>query len=60
MSENQEEPNELDRDELEELEGEELPDREAMSVIDVGGPLGGPFVEPIGGQTLPVEPPQKD
>lgn len=36
MSDN-ENKEELERDELEEQEGEELPDREAMSIIDVPG-----------------------
>jgi hypothetical protein len=41
---------ELDESELEEQNGEPLPDREAMSVITP------PFVSPPG-VTLPVEPP---
>jgi hypothetical protein len=41
---------ELDEAELEEQDGEPLPDREAMSVINP------PFVSPPG-ITLPVEPP---
>jgi hypothetical protein len=45
------EPEELDESELEEQNGEPLPDREAMSIISPG-----PFVSPPG-ITLPVEPP---
>jgi hypothetical protein len=41
---------ELDESELEEQDGEPLPDREAMSVVNP------PFVSPPG-ITLPVEPP---
>ncbi len=47
---NKEERDELDESELEEQDGEPLPDREAMSVIEP------PFVSPPG-VTLPVEPP---
>jgi hypothetical protein len=45
-------------EELEEVDGEPLPDREAMSVVPIGGPGDG-FVVPGGGgeHTLPVEPP---
>jgi hypothetical protein len=45
------EPEELDETELEEHDGEPLPDREAMTVIEP------PFVSPPG-FTLPVEPPE--
>jgi hypothetical protein len=42
----------LEPEELEEQNGEELPDREAMSVIKVPG------AEPMDpGYTLPIEPP---
>lgn len=41
---------ELTPEELEEQNGEELPDREAMSII--GDPAGGSY-------TLPVEPPEE-
>jgi hypothetical protein len=43
------EPQELDNSELEDQDGETLPDREAMSLINP------PFVSPPG-ITLPVEP----
>ena len=50
-------------DELKSVEGEPLPDREAMSILPVGvDPLGGPFPldspaeDNSGGATLPVEP----
>jgi hypothetical protein len=45
------EAEELDESELEEQDGEPLPDREAMSIISPT-----PFVSPPG-ITLPVEPP---
>ena len=38
----------LTQEELDELKGEQLPDREAMSTI--------PLEDPIGGFTLPVSP----
>lgn len=40
------------KDELEEQDGEQLPPREVMSVIELGEPVGG-------GLTLPYEPPEK-
>jgi hypothetical protein len=43
---------ELTPEELEEQDGEELPDREAMSVISYPGESGGSY-------TLPVEPPEE-
>lgn len=46
----QDESGELEETELEEQDGEPLPNREAMSVIEP------PFVSPPG-VTLPVEPP---
>jgi hypothetical protein len=48
----------LDEEELEKQDGEPLPDREVMSTVNIGGPLGGavPF-DPGTGYTLPVEPP---
>ena len=39
------------KDELEEQDGEQLPPREVMSVVELG--------EPFGGFTLPYEPPEK-
>ena len=44
------EPQELDESEVEEQDGEPLPDREAMSLVNP------PFVSPPG-ITRPVEPP---
>lgn len=38
----------LTDDEIEETDGEELPDREAMSTV--------PFADPVSGFTLPVDP----
>ena len=46
-------PDELTPEELEEQNGEELPDREAMSTISYPGDPGG------GSYTLPVEPPEE-
>jgi len=51
---------ELTEDELEETNGEPLPDREAMSVVPIGDPIAGDLgipVVPSDGHTLPVEPP---
>ena len=54
MSEDKEKEQALEPDELEEQNGELLPDREAMSVID---PLGGPMpLEPTPEFTLPTDP----
>jgi hypothetical protein len=37
----------LDPDELEQTDGEPLPDREAMSTIPLGDPIGGFTVGPV-------------
>ena len=50
------EPRELTEDELEEQNGELLPEREQMSLIDGSGPITG--LGPIAGHyTIPIEPP---
>ena len=48
-----EQQREVSLDELEDANGEPLPDREAMSVVPFPG-------EPIGGITLPIEPPEAE
>jgi hypothetical protein len=52
---------ELSEEELEETNGEPLPDREAMSVVPIGDPIAGDLGVPVvpndPGDTLPVEPP---
>jgi len=53
MTEN-EQQDELTQDELEEQNGEPLPGREAMSLIDWSP--GPPPLDPAGGYTLPIEP----
>jgi hypothetical protein len=50
MSEKQQEPEHVAQEELENSEVEPLPDRKAMSLVDVPGPHGGSV-------TLPIEPP---
>jgi hypothetical protein len=46
---------ELTQEELEEHEGEPLPDREVMSRVDFNP--GPPALDPDPGHTLPIEPP---
>jgi hypothetical protein len=53
MSEEKQEPQHVDEDELDESEAELLPDRKAMSFLDLPGPIGSTF-------TLPIEPPSTE
>ena len=48
-------PTDLTAEELDALNGQALPDREAMSVIAPGG--ADVIPDPFAGPTLPVEPP---
>lgn len=44
---------EAEPNDLEDLDGDVLPDREVMSIVELGGPEAGPIF------TLPVEPPEQ-
>ena len=49
---------ELSPEELEDESAEQLPDREAMSLVDLGGPLGGPMpIDPVAYGEESVDPP---